>query len=74
MDHTDICGLRSALHLFLARLPRSGNGDHPEGCSHKIVEDSPHRSHASRSRFGVVLDTKVLSDGAPAEVAGGFRG
>ena len=70
MDHSDIRGLGTALHLFLAGLPRSRNGDHPKGCSLKSVEDSPHRSHASRSRLGVVLEVKVLSDRAPVEVAG----
>src|SRR5882672_12450413 len=70
MDHSDIRGLGTALHLFLAGLPRSEIGDHPEGCSHKTFEDSPHRSHASRSRFGVLLEDKVLSGGAPVEVAG----
>jgi hypothetical protein len=34
-----------------------------------MFEDSPHRSHASRSRLGVVLEVKVLSDSAPVEVA-----
>src|SRR5258708_36107840 len=44
MDHSDIRGLGTALHLFLAGLPRSRNGDHPKGCSLKSVEDSHHRS------------------------------
>jgi hypothetical protein len=57
--HSDIRGLGTALHLFLAGLPRSKNGDHPEGCSLKTFEDSPHRSHASRSRLGVVLEVRV---------------
>src|SRR6266481_105397 len=70
MDHSDIRGLGTALHLFLAGLPRSRDGDHPEGCSLKSFEDSPHRSHASRSRLGVVLEVKVLSDCAPVVVAG----
>src|SRR5713101_7128301 len=70
MDHSDIRGLGTALHLFLAGLPRSRYGDHPKGCSLKSVEDSPHRSHASRSRLGVVLEVNVLSDGAPVVVAG----
>src|SRR5271169_682220 len=67
MDHSDIRGLGTALHLFLAGLPRSKNGDHPERCALKTFEDSPHRSHASRSRFGVLLEVKVLSDGAPVD-------
>ena len=74
MDHSDIRGLGTALHLFLAGLPRSRSGDHPKNgvrwCSHKTFEDSPHRSHASRSQLGVVLEVKVLSDRAPAVVAG----
>src|SRR6202140_5354072 len=74
MDHSDIRGLSTALHLFLAGLPRSRSGDHPKNgdlwCSHKIFEDSPHRSHASRSRLGVVLEVRVLGDRAPVVVAG----
>ena len=66
MDHSDIRGLGTALHLFFAGLPRSENGDHRGGCSLKIVEDSPHRSHASRFRFGVLLDSVFAGDGAPA--------
>ena len=73
MDHSDIRGLGTALHLFLAGLPRSKNGDHPEGCSLKTVEDSPHRSHASRSRLGVWLGVEVLSAGAPLKVTGNRR-
>jgi hypothetical protein len=73
MDHSSIRGLGTALHLFLAGLPRSKGGDHPRSrvrwCSLKTFEDSPHRSHASRSRFGVLLEDKVLSDGVPVEVA-----
>jgi hypothetical protein len=69
MDHSDIRGLGTALHLFLAGLPRSRNGDHPEGCSLKAFEDSPHRSHASRCQFGVLLEIEVLGDSAPVEVA-----
>src|SRR5580704_15923482 len=68
MDHSSIRGLGTALHLFLAGLPRSEIGDHPEGCSLKTFEDSPHRSHASRSPFGVWLEVKVPSDGAPVLV------
>ena len=74
MDHSDIRGLGTALHLFLAGLPRSKSGDHPKNgvrwCSHKSVEDSPHRSHASRSQLGVLLEVKMLSDCAPVEVVG----
>jgi hypothetical protein len=70
MDHSDIRGLGNALHLFLAGLPRSRDGDHPKGCSLKTLEDSPHRSHASRSQLGVVLEVKVLGDRAPVVVAG----
>src|ERR1700676_1217938 len=74
MDHSDIRGLGTALHLFLAGLPRSRSGDHPKNegllCSHKIFEDSPHRSHASRSRLGVVLEVRVLGDRAPVVGAG----
>jgi hypothetical protein len=57
----DMRGLGTALHLFLAGLPRSKCGDHREGCSLKSSEDSPHRSHASRSRLGVWLEVRVPS-------------
>ena len=56
MDHSSIRGLGTALHLFLAGLPRSKYVDHPKGRSLKIVEDSPNRSDASRSRLGVLLE------------------
>src|ERR1700691_1820901 len=73
MDHSDIRGLGTALHLFFAGLPRSRSGDHPRSglrwCSLKTFEDSPHRSHASRSQLGVVIEVKVLSDIAPVVVA-----
>src|SRR4029077_20722886 len=59
MDHSSIRGLGTALHLFLAGLPRSEIGDHLEGCSRKTFEDSPHRSHASRSQLSVVLEVEV---------------
>jgi len=62
MDHSSIRVLGNAFHLFFAGLPRSDNGDHRQGCSLKIVEGSPHRSHASRFRFGVLLD-RVLAGG-----------
>jgi len=68
MDHSSIRVLANAFHLFFAGLPRSENGDHPEGCSRKIVEDSPHRSHASRFRFGVLLQM-VLGYGRPPMLA-----
>jgi len=55
MDHSSIRGLVTAFHRFFAGLPRSENGDHPWGCPHKTVEDSPHRSRASRCHFGVEL-------------------
>ena len=53
MDHSDIRGLATAFHLFLAGLPRSRSWDHPEGARIKFAEDSPHRSRASRFRLGV---------------------
>jgi hypothetical protein len=31
MDHADIRGLATALHRSVAGLPRSKNGDHPQG-------------------------------------------
>ena len=55
MDHSDIRGLATAFHLFLAGLPRSEDWDHPMDALTKRAEDSPHRSRASRSRFGVKL-------------------
>src|SRR5579872_776366 len=55
MDHSDIRGLATAFHLFLAGLPRSRDWDHHKDARIKLVEDSPHRSRASRYRFGVEL-------------------
>jgi hypothetical protein len=55
MDHSDIRGLATAFHLFLAGLPRSRSWDHQEGARIKFAEDSPHRSRASRFHFGVRL-------------------
>jgi len=53
IDHSDIRGLATALHLFFARLPRSSNGGHP-GVTHvKLVEDSSPRSPALSCRSGV---------------------
>jgi len=48
-------GWLPALHLFLAGLPRSENGDHQMDAHYKIIKVSPHRSRASRCRFGVEL-------------------
>src|SRR6185437_12865708 len=53
MDHSDIRGLATAFHLFLAGLPRSSGWDHHMDARIKPVEGSPHRSRASRCRFGV---------------------
>src|SRR6266436_1921949 len=58
MDHSDIRGLGTALHLFLAGLPRSSVGDHRIGCPHRTFEDSPHRARASRCRFGGRISEK----------------
>ena len=55
MDHSDIRGLATAFHLFLAGLPRSRSWDHHKDARIKFAEDSPHRSCASRYRFGVEL-------------------
>src|SRR6185437_1170052 len=52
MDHSDIRGLATAFHLFLAGLPRSKHWDHRGEARIKLAEDSPHRSRASRCRFG----------------------
>ena len=52
MDHSDIRGLATAFHLFLAGLPRSRSWDHHGDARIKLVEGSPHRSRASRCRFG----------------------
>ena len=41
MDHADIRGLGTAVHRSVAGLPRSSVGDHPEGCPHSGLEDSP---------------------------------
>src|SRR3569832_1131031 len=44
MDHTDIRGLATAFHRYVAGLPRARGGDHPDwGCPHSRFEDSPHR-------------------------------
>src|SRR5262245_45987586 len=61
MDHSDIRGLATAFHLFLAGLPRSKDWDHHGDALIKRVEDSPHRSCASRYRFGVALVRWVVS-------------
>src|SRR6185312_2334172 len=53
MDHSDIRGLATAFHLFLAGLPRSRSWVHRLDARIKRAEDSPHRSRASRCRFGV---------------------
>ena len=53
MGHSDIRGLATAFHLFLAGLPRSRSWDHHVDARIKLVEGSPHRSRASRCRFGV---------------------
>ena len=53
MDHSDIRGLATAFHLFLAGLPRSRSWDHHEGARIKVAEGSPHRSRTSRFRLGV---------------------
>src|SRR4051812_2905778 len=72
MDHSDIRGLTTAFHLFFAGLPRSKDGDHPENCvgsargSHKIFEGSPHRSRASRFRFGMLLEVMAVGGSTPA--------
>jgi len=55
MDYSDIRGLATAFHLFLAGLPRSRSWDHHEGARIKFAEDSSHRSRASRFHFGVKL-------------------
>lgn len=75
MDHSDIRGLATALHHFFAGLPRSSNADHPQnsGCSvrgsHKTVEGSPHRSRASRCRFGMWPGFVVAGGAAPVVVS-----
>jgi hypothetical protein len=48
MDHSDIRGLATAFHLFLAGLPRSRSWDHHEGARIKVAEDSPHRSQTGQ--------------------------
>src|SRR5580698_5338074 len=63
MDHSDIRGLATAFHLFLAGLPRSKSWDHHRDARIKLVEDSPHRSCASRYRFGVELSGRGESVG-----------
>src|SRR5690349_18460381 len=55
MDHSDIRGLATAFHLFLAGLPRSRSWDHRRDARIKILEDSPHRPCASRYRFSAWL-------------------
>lgn len=54
MDHSSIRVLGNAFSSSFAGLPLSEIGDHPEGCSLKTFEDSPHRSRgvaASVSSF-----------------------
>lgn len=65
MDHSSIRVLDNAFHLFFAGLPRSEDGDHRNGCSRKTFEDSPHRSHASRSRLGVRLQMVLTGGRSP---------
>jgi hypothetical protein len=55
MDHSDIRGLVTAFHLFLAVLPRSRSWEHHRDARIKPPEDSPHGSCASRYRFGMEL-------------------
>jgi hypothetical protein len=74
MDHAGIRVLSNAYHLFFAGLPRSEIGDHPKGCSLKTAEGSPHRSHASRFRFGVLLHGLLADSGTPAAACEAGRG
>jgi len=72
MIHSDIRGLGTALHLFLAGLPRSKSWDHHQDARIKRPEDSPHRSCASRYRFSVrLLDGCVLAGGLREQSDGG---
>ncbi len=41
MDHSDIRGLATAFHLFLAGLPRSKNWDHPRDARIKTRRGFP---------------------------------
>lgn len=71
MDHSDVRGLATASHHFFAGRRRSRNGDHPRERfgsargSHKTVEGSPHRFHASRCRFGIWRERVRLGVGPP---------
>src|SRR5882757_4870442 len=79
MDHSDIRGLVTAFHLCFAGLPRSRSGDHRFGCPRRTFEDSPHRTRASRCRFGgrfsgtwSVVSLPVFSGAAPRSSGEGF--
>lgn len=54
MDHTDIRGLVTALHRFVAGLPRPRVGDHPVRDAHIVISRIPLTvCRASRCRSGV---------------------
>ena len=61
MDHSDIRGLVTALHRYVAGLPRSSVGDHRFRCPRSTFEDSPHRVRASRSQSVVIVRSGVIS-------------
>lgn len=71
IDHSSIRVLANAFHRFFAGLPRSENGDHHKRRSLKTVEGSPHRSHASRSWFGMVLMVVLRCARAPVAAEAG---
>jgi len=55
MDHSDIRGLVTALHRYVAGLPLSKERRSSQGCPRRTFEDSPHRIRASRSRSGAFV-------------------
>jgi hypothetical protein len=73
MDHSDIRVLGNALHLFFAGLPRSRSWDHRVDAHIKRVEDSPHRSRASRCLLGVLPGCGAVVAGSPLVFDGSDR-
>jgi hypothetical protein len=73
IDHSSIWGLATAFHLFSAGLPRSNDGDHPQGCPCRTVEGSPHRAPRIALPVRWQVYWRLLSDEPPGcvHVGGG---